>query len=165
MKMIKLALATLLMAHTTHAADIAVMPFQEPGPMLHMHSRGVLCQTTQAQQHNIENDGFNFSDLTEHAMKTLHTSLQTCDVLHRCAVFQEDLKEKRRLAVDDHVLAKKLQNDFEKLQEPIHIIQNFAHNYPYLQGIKPKQEESEKCIESIKAINILTFPYFMSHLS
>lgn len=141
MKMLKLIVATLVMVHTTKAADVAVMLPHEPGPMLHMHSRGVLCQTTKAQNYNIENDDFDFSKLTENAMTTLHTSLHTCDVLNRCAVLQEDLMKKRREALDANMqdVYTKLLKTENDLTKYTNIIQTFMNDYPSFRTIDKKR--------------------------
>lgn len=167
MKMLKLIVATLAMVHTTKAADVSVMLPHEPGPMLHMHSRGVLCQTTKAQNYNIENDDFDFSKLTEDTMKTLHTSLHTLEVLHRCAVFQEDLMKKRREAVErgDDNKALHLTEVLRDLDKPTQIIQTFMNDYPSFRTIDRRRKESGKCIKKVIEINVLTFPYFRNLLS
>jgi hypothetical protein len=163
----KLILATLAMVHTNHAADVAVQHFEKPGPNLHMHSRGVLCKTNKAQDYNVENDDFDFSKLTEHAMTTLHSSIKTLEILPRCAIFQEDLMKKKREAVEkgDDDKALHLTEVLRDLDKPTQIIQTFEKDYPSYRTIDRKRKESEKCIESVKKINIITFPSFRNPLS
>lgn len=75
--------------------------------------------------------------------------------------------KKRREAVEIENYEKvcRLEGTLKDLETPIQVIQAFMNDYPSLYSAQTKRERSEKCIESVKKINILTFPYFRNLLS
>lgn len=166
MHIIKLILAVLTLSQVTQAAQMELLQAVNPGLMVQMHSRGILDKSNAAQNDNMENADFDFSTLTEHAMNTLHVSLQQRNMLGHCAALQGNVREKMNDAAEigDNERILNLMGISRDLNAPIQTIEKFINDYPFIRNIRNKRETSRECFQSVIAINTLTFPFALNNI-
>ena len=166
MHLIKLILATLALLQTSNAAQMELLQAVNPGSILYLKSRGILDKSNAAQGTNMENADFDFSTLTEHAMNTLHVSLQQRNMLGHCAALQGDVREKMNEAAEigDNERILNLMGISRDLNAPIQTIEKFINDYPFIRNIRNKRETSRECFQSVIAINTLTFPLALNNI-